>query len=331
MRAVRYDGQNVFIDPRAAEPAPREGEALVRPVRVGIGPADLAVCRGLLPFKGVIGREFVGVVVRVEGDKDHPLTASRVICDPLVIPEHDDLARRGLGAHAPDRQELGVHGRDGALAQRLTIPVRNLHAVPDAIDDDHAALAVPLAEAIHLTRLVAVETKPYVTVVGDDAVALLCAQLLAVRNASVRVLGSLPGRESRCEKWGIGWRQATDVGRRADQDVVLIVDPSDEALDLALGLVRPCGRVVVGGGPLGSTGFRAAPTPGASIARLVEREARLIGARGGRVADALGALASMPGRLDLAGLITRRYRFDDAVAALRAAAEPEQVRVVVDL
>ncbi len=331
MRAVRYDGQNVFLDPRAPEPAPAPGEALVRPVRVGLGPIDLAVCQGRLAFRGVVGREFVGVVVRIEGDKDHPLSGERVVCDPIIVPEDDDLATRGLGAHAPDRQEIGVHGRDGALAQRVTLPTRNLTAVPDAIDDDHAALAVPLAEALHLARLVSVETKPYVTVIGDDAVALLCAQLLAVRNASVRVLGSMPGREQRCEKWGIARRDASDVGRRADQDVVVVVDPSDEALDLALGLVRPCGRVLVGGGVFGATGYKPDRLPAASVGRLIQREARLIGARGGRVADALGALASMPGRLDLTGLITRRYKLEDAIAALRAADEPEQVRVVVDV
>ncbi len=190
---------------------------------------------------------------------------------------------------------------------------------------------MPLAEALHIARLVSVETKPYVTIVGDDAVALLCAQLLSVRNASVRVLGTAPGRESRCEKWGIGWRHADDVGRRADQDVVVVVDPTAEAIDLALGLVRARGRVLVGGGPVAATGFKGDAPAAPSIARLVEREARLIGARGGQVADALGALGANPGRLDLSGLITRRCVFDDAIAALRAAGEPEQIRVVIDL
>ncbi len=331
MRAVRYDGQHVLLDPRAPSPEPRPGEAIVRPLRVALGPIDRLVCQGGTGFRGVIGREMVGVVERVEGQSGHELIGARVVCDPVDAPLDSDLARRGVSWHAPDRRELGVCGRDGCLAEQVCVPLISLRKVPDSIDNDHAVLCVTLSEALRLAGLVAVETKPYVTVVGDDAVALLCAQVLFARNAAVRVLGQAPERYTRCEKWGIKHRHVSDAGRLADQDVVLVVDPTDDALRVAAGLVRPGGRVVIGGGVTGATGVQPDDSPSLPVDAIIQREARVIGARGGKVIEALGALANSAVPLDLVSLITRRTKFDDAIGAIRASDAIDQIKVVIDL
>ncbi len=331
MRAVRYDGQHVLLDPRAPAPEPKAGEAIVRPIRVALGPIERLICQGQTSFKGVIGREMVGVVERVEGQPGHELVGARVVCDPIDAPLDSDLARRGMSWHAPDRRELGVCGRDGCLAEQVCVPLVSLRRVPDAIDNDHAVLCVALSEALRLAGLVTVENKPYVSVVGDDAVALLCAQVLFSRNASVRVLGRAPERSLRCEKWGIRRRCVSEAGRLGDQDVVLVVDPTDDSLEVAAGLVRPGGKVVIGGGVSGATGVNHAESPSLPVARFIEREARVIFARGGKVVEALGALSTNAGALDLASLITRRARFDDSIAAIRASDSVDQLKVVIDL
>jgi threonine dehydrogenase-like Zn-dependent dehydrogenase len=43
----------------------------------------------------------------------------------------------------------------------------------------------------------------------------------------------------------------------------------------------------------------------------------------------VGVLAT--GSVEVASLITRRLKFDDAIAGLRAAADPDQIKVVLEM
>jgi threonine dehydrogenase-like Zn-dependent dehydrogenase len=226
------------------------------------------------------------------------------------------MCRAGLPTHCRDRRCLGTPGRDGCLAERFTLPLRNLVEVPRELDDDRAVFAEPLAAAAHLPQLLRVEGKPYVTVLGDTAEALLTAQVMARLNASVRLLGSDPERFSMCEKWGIKHRHISEVGRRADQDIV--VDWTG-GLILALSLVRPRGKVVLGApGPADPVG----------LGLLVENEIELIGARGGSLTDALSLLARA--EIDVLPLIGRRLRLSDGAAVIEAAANPRSLRTVIE-
>jgi threonine dehydrogenase-like Zn-dependent dehydrogenase len=296
---------------------------------VAIGPAEVAICRGQIPFTGVLGSEFVGVVERVEGDDDASLVGARVICAPTVVPPTCELAKRGLPEHSPERTVLGLRGRDGALCDRVCVPAMNLAPIPPAIDDESAAMGVVLSRSLHLARMVATETKPYITILGDNAIALLAAQALHAINASVRVLGTREARFTLCEKWGIKHRHLDDAGRRFDQDVVLVCERTPAMLDAAMGMIRPRGRVVLSGDPEPAPGVNE--DLGIDAARLVEQEIRVMGARGGRPGDALRAMTSAPRPFDLASLVTRRAKLDDAVGALRTASDPDALRVLIEI
>ena len=65
--------------------------------------------------------------------------------------------RAGLSRHCAARTVLGILGRDGALAENVALPVGNLHAVPDALDDDGAAFIEPVAACIEVLEQVQVE------------------------------------------------------------------------------------------------------------------------------------------------------------------------------
>jgi alcohol dehydrogenase len=150
--------------------------------------------------------------------------------------------------------------------------------------------------------------------------ALLAGQVMVRLNASVRVLGTAPDKYGLCEKWGIKHRHLCEVGRRADQDIVVDCAGSPGSLALAMQLVRPRGKIVL----------CAPPPAGAhpSLAPVVEHELEIIGARAGSIPDALAALARAD--VDVLPLITRRARLGDGPAALLAAAAPDQIKVVLD-
>lgn len=310
-------------------PRPAEGEALIRPTRLAVSPGDLAVARGDLPFEGVMGTRFVGVVESVAGDRGADLVGARVVSEVSVVPTDAELARRGLPMHAPERTVPGLHGRDGVFAERFCLPVRNLVRVPDDVSDDAAVFTLPVAEAVHASRVVRLEGKSYVTVLGETLPALLSAQVMARLNNTVRLLGRDPARLALCDKWGVRHRPVDEVGRWQDQDVVIECTGTAEMIDLALGLVRPRGKIVLKTEPAPLPGLAIERAGGVDLTPAILHEVELIGARDGRASEAVEALAS--GTLELAGLISARVKFDQIERALEIAAAPETVCVLIDV
>src|SRR5262245_6881969 len=237
-----------------------------------------------------LGHEFVGVVESLHEDADRELRrrweGKRVVGSIGIVCARCDMCRAGLGTHCRARRTLGLSGWDGCFAERFKLPLRNLVEVPRELDDERAVFAEPLGAAAHAAQMVRVEGKPYITVLGDGAAALLCAQVLARLNASVRLLGAQAGKFTLAEKWGIKHRHVSEAGRRADQDVVVEGTGGGGGLGLAPGLIRPGGKVVLG--PPVRPG--AAP-PGESLYLIVEREVEVLGSRGGNPADGVALLA----------------------------------------
>lgn len=331
MRALRYESPSVGVNlsRTAAEPELRPGEALIRPIRMAIGFADirLAAAKPDLP-PVTLGREFVGLVEKVipltPTREKHPLLGRRVVGSSNIACGECDLCQRGLASHCRGRAVIGVSGRDGCFADRLALPLRNLHAVPNEVDDDSAALAESLASAIQCVQQLRIEGKPYITVLGDGCVGLLTAQVMNRLNASVRIVGEHESRLELAGKWGIKHRLSRDVGRRADQDIVVDCTGAPEGFGLAMRLVRPRGKILLKG-PIH-------PALGApwtvDLTPIASNEIELLGSRCGPIAEALETLRRRD--VDVVSLITKRARLDDAIAAIQAAGRPEQVKVLLD-
>jgi alcohol dehydrogenase len=198
-----------------------------------------------------------------------------------------------------------------------------LHPVPDSVDDDTALFATGVAAAQHARAQLHLKGKTYITVLGDSAEGLLCAQLMARANASVRLVGEHPERLEICAKWSVRHRPLADIGRNADQDIVVDCTGTEDGLATALRLARPRGQVLLRApSTLGST-------PTESLALIAERELQVIGSREGPIPEAMRALEN--GEVDVASLISRRMKLDDAEAALKLAhADPATVKALID-
>jgi len=322
MRALVFDRTSLTLDPRRADPQPAEGEAIIRPIKVGVCATDLEICRGYMGFTGVLGHEFVGVIESINGPDTRGLTGKRVVGGINAVCLKCDMCRAGLTTHCRHRTVLGILNRDGCFADRFVLPAINLVEVPDSIDDDTAVFAEPLAAALHAARQLHVEGKPYITVLGDGRLGLLCVQVMAQLNASVRLIGKHPDKMNLCTKWGIKHRHVNEIGRRADQDVVVDCTGSAEGLELALQLVRPRGKVL-----LKTT---VAPTTRKTDwSPIVINEIEVIGSRCGSIPDAIDALVRR--QVDVVSLISRRFRLDDAVKAMQAARQPGMIKVLMEV
>ncbi len=325
MRALCFDGREARLDPSHPRPQAQPGEALIRTLKAAISATDLELCRGLFGFTGTLGHCFVGRVESVDGEERPDLAGRRVVGAVDAVCGRCDMCVAGLRNHCRNRTVLGMRGRDGCLADWLTLPASNLVPVPDHVDDDRAVFAEPLAAALQAARQLTIEGKPYITVLGDGTLGLLMAQVMARLNASVRLVGRYSEKLARCERWGIKHRHVDDVGRRADQDIVVDCTGSPAGLDLAMKLVRPRGTIVLK--------TMHAPRPDAmaalDLSPMVMKEITLLGSRSGPVAEAVAMLGR--GDVDVVSLISRRMSLNDGPALLAAAAQPGVLRVLVEI
>lgn len=321
MRALVYDGQALRLDRTRPDPAVVPGEALIRPTRMGICSTDLEIVRGYMGFRGVLGHEFVGVVEQVGSRKDAGWVGKRVVGTINCVRSICDMVRAGLREHARDRSVLGIKERDGVFADLFLLPVDNLFEVPEAIDDDQAVFVEPLAAAYQITRQLTIEGRPFVTVLGDGRLGLLCAQVMSQLNATVRCVGKHPRKLELCGKWGVKHRLLDEVGLRQDQDIIVDCTGSPTGIETAMQMVRPRGTIVL----------KTTTAPGdrpIDLSPIVIHEIRVLGSRCGPFPQAIAALAE--GRIDVLSLISRRMKLDEGVDAFRVARQPEAIKVLLE-
>lgn len=326
MRALVFDGKQLSLESSRPDPRPVQGgfgEAVIRPTLMGICSTDLEICQGYMNFNGVLGHEFVGVVEECTGKNAKKWVGKRVVGSINCVCGKCDMCQKGLREHCRNRTVLGIAGRDGCFAEKFTLPVTNLFEVPQGVDDDHAVFTEPLAAAYQIVRQLTIEGRPYITVLGDGRLGLLCAQVMSQLNATVRLVGKHAEKLALCEKWGVKHRLLDDVGLRADQDVVVDCTGSSQGLVTAMKMVRPRGKIVL------KTTVSPATVPAKlDLSPLVIHEIELIGSRCGPFSEALNALAQ--NKIDVLSLISKRARLSDGIQAMQAAKGKGVVKVLLE-
>src|SRR5436190_8378080 len=199
MKALRFIRGHLALHDVAMPDDPSEG--LVRVTRSGICNTDLEMVRAYAGFEGTIGHEFVGVVERAD---DRPeIVGKRVVGGINAGCGTCELCENGDPRHCPSRTVLGIVGRDGAHAEFLQLPSRNLLTVPDSVTDEQAVFAEPLAAAFGITEQVEITPETKVAVIGDGKLGLLCAMSLALRSQNMTIIGKHSSKLAIAEKSGV--------------------------------------------------------------------------------------------------------------------------------
>lgn len=290
-------------------------EALVRVVLSGICNTDLEIARGYAGFKGTIGHEFVGVV---EESADAKLLGKRVVGEINAGCGKCELCKAGDPRHCPARTVLGIHGRDGAHADFLRLPLANLLPVPDKVLDEHAVFTEPLAAACGILERVNIKAADRVAVIGDGKLGLLCAQVIALTGASVLLIGKHAEKRRIAERRGIETTSPKLAAKRKREfEVVVEASGSPSGFTLAPSLLRPRGTLVLKSTFEGQAEFTQAP--------LVVDELSIVGSRCGRFQPALDLLKKEAVELD--ALISEEYPLSRGVYAMERAAKKDVLKV----
>lgn len=313
MRALAFDGTLRFR-PDWPEPEPAPGEATVRVRKAGICATDLALLAGYMAFSGVPGHEFVGVV---EAAPDPAWVGRRVVGEINASCGRCPTCVGGRPRHCPHRTVLGIQGRDGAFAERLALPLGNLHPVPDGVPDEAAVFVEPLAAAFRIPEQVPVGPDTRVHVLGDGRLGLLIAQVLQGTGCRLTLAGRHADKLALARGWGIA---TADAGADLPPaDVVVDATGSPAGLGRAVALTRPLGTVV-----LKTT---CAEAPPFNPAPIVIHELTVVGSRCGPFAPALAALAA--GTVEVAPLVAATFPLEDGERALARAAAPGTLKVLL--
>jgi threonine dehydrogenase-like Zn-dependent dehydrogenase len=296
----------------------KSGEALVRVLLSGICNTDLEIVRGYAGFSGTIGHEFVGVVEEA-ADAPH-LIGKRVVGEINVGCGHCETCKKGDSRHCPSRTVLGIVGRDGAHADFLTLPARNLLEVGNEITNEQAVFAEPLAAAFGITEQVEIAPETRVAVVGDGKLGLLCAQSLALKSRNVSLVGKHEEKMRIAATRGVETvllETAAKLNRSFD--VAVEASGSESGFQTALDLLKPRGKLV-----LKST-FQG--TPRWQAARVVVDEITIVGSRCGRFAPALELLENKA--VDVEDMISAEFALENGVQAMKRAAEKGVLKVLL--
>lgn len=315
MRALVVEKQQAVLRTNYPDPTPGADEVLIRVHWAGICRTDLEIINGYMSFQGVLGHEFVGRVV--QGPPE--LLDQRVTAEINCVCGRCEMCRRGMSPHCTERTVLGIQGRDGVFAELVAVPRRNVHVLPDAVSDEQGVFVEPLAAGFQVVKQVPVDSRTRVAVVGDGPLGLLVAQVLAAQGCRPVVIGKHHEKLLFCEKRGIQSYPLEQVVPRADYDVVVEASGSPSGLELAMGLLRPRGTMVLKSTHGGGTPLNLAP--------VVVKEITVVGSRCGPFSEAIAALAC--GRVDVNGMISRRFGLDRGLEALRTAADPQVIKVLI--
>ena len=173
MRGLWLENERVRFREDVPDPQPPSGEALVRVRLAGVCNTDLEMVNGYYPFTGVPGHEFVG---EVESAPEAPEWAGRRVAGEINAACGACAAcAAGRRSHCERRTVLGLIGRNGTFAERLTLPLANLHAVPDGVPDEAAVFTEPLAAALRIGEQARLSRNDRVVVIGDGKLGHLVA------------------------------------------------------------------------------------------------------------------------------------------------------------
>jgi len=173
VRAAVFRGpRDVRIENVPDPDEPDAGEVVLEILRAAICGTDASewdhgpvLCRPGV----VLGHEFVGRVLRVGANVTDVRVGDRVVSGAGISCGSCFWCRRGRTNLCAQYRTLGLQV-DGGLAEYVTSPASICRHVPDACDDDAAAMTQPLAVALHALSRVAQRSDESVAVIGAGGI-----------------------------------------------------------------------------------------------------------------------------------------------------------------
>ncbi|MGE0126795.1 MAG: zinc-binding dehydrogenase [Blastocatellales bacterium] len=240
------------------DPQPGAGEAVIRLKAAALNHRDVFIWQKLYPnikLPAILGSDGAGVVASVGEGVDQSWIGKEVVIEPgLEWGPSDEIQGKSY-------RILGMP-EDGTYAEMIKIPAANLHVKPAHLTFEEAA-ALPLAgltayrSVVTRARVKAGETV-LVTGIGGG-VATFAAQIAKALGARVFVTSGSDDKLARAKELGVeggaNYKNA-DWGKTITELTgggpnVVIDSAGGDALETAVKIIKPAGRIVFYGATTG--------------------------------------------------------------------------------
>jgi Threonine dehydrogenase and related Zn-dependent dehydrogenases len=297
--------------------------------------SDLHIYKGLHPAVNLpvtVGHEFTGKVIAVGDGITKCKTGDLVVVEPVVTCGVCSACRRGEYGYCKEISYTYRQGH-GALARYFIAKEEKTYVLPPGIDAEKAALAEPLAVAVHAVKRAQVRLGDYVVIAGAGAIGIMIAMVCKKMGAKCVVISDVSEDRLEMAKQ-LGADAAVNVLHRNIVDEIEILS-SGEGFDKAFECV---GKGVTFGqlmsclkmnGLLTDVGIFEEPLIQMDASIIVKKELRIQGSQGycWDFEDALQLLLELP----FEKLITHRFPLCEVKQAMETALDPESRAIKVCL
>ena len=187
MKAAVYHGPgDIRIESVADPDEPHGDDVIIEVSRAAICGTDSSEwAHGPLLARPpvVLGHEFVGRVAAIGGGADGLSIGDRVVSGAGISCGDCEWCHAGRTNLCAEYRTLGLH-IDGGLAEYVRSPSVVCRRVPDQVSDDAAALAQPLAVALHAVRRSGLEPGQACAVIGVGGIGAFIVAAAVARGAS---------------------------------------------------------------------------------------------------------------------------------------------------
>lgn len=216
MKALRWHGQKDIRIEEVPDPSPGRGEVKIKVKWCGICGTDLTEYKSgpvLIPAKRphpltgkqaplIIGHEFSGEVVELGSEVTKVGLGDRVTVWPLLPCYSCYWCYRGRYNECLRLATIGL-GADGAFAEYILVPERNVCKLPEKVTYEMGAFCEPLAVAVRACKRGEITIGDRVAVIGAGAIGLLVLQVARAAGArEVFVIEPQPARRELALKLG---------------------------------------------------------------------------------------------------------------------------------
>lgn len=239
---------------------PSEDWVIVKIKAAGICGSDLHIWHDTVNYwpPMIMGHEFSGEIVEVGKKNSNWNIGDRVVAEPHTLAcGKCELCRQGKIQICQHKRSIGW-GLPGTFAEYMAIPELLLHNIPDSLSFEIAALAEPMAIAVHqVAERCGISCSDYVLVTGSGPIGILSAFVAKSMGADkVIMTGMNTGEHCRFE---VAKKLGADIivnienedldtvlqkethGRGVD--VVIETSGADSAIAQGVNSLRKCGRM----------------------------------------------------------------------------------------
>ncbi len=309
----------------------KEGEVLIRMKTLGVCGSDIhyytsgRIGSQVVEYPFAVGHEGAGQVEKVGSGVTRVRKGDRIAIEPSMPCWVCDQCRAGRPHTCRNLKFLGCPGQaEGSLSEYIVMPETSCFPIPDHMSYDEAAISEPLAIGYYAVRQSIPLEGASVGILGFGPIGmsvLLTARALGARN--IYVTDKIDERLDLAGESGAGWTgnpEKEEVVEKIVQkepallDVVFECCGQQEAMDQAIELLKPGGKLMIIGIPEFEHWRFEADT-----ARRKELTIQHVRRQNEALQPVLDMLAD--GRINIGGMATHRFPFNRAKEAFDLVAE----------